>query len=455
MADATPILPAIEPASAPSTPVTPGAAVDGVFAALLAQRLTSSPPVAAGPPGTATLAASPLQALPADDSGLPLGGNPLPLRNGSLLVQGLASSQDLSPALPTADDGTAPSLDPLESATLAEPSAAAVITTLAGETTGTPAPATELPAGPALAGASVVGPIAAFSASAAASTPAAAPAAVEVAPATDRPRELPAAVLRMAQAMATGGTDADHARAPSLGIVPGNAATAASPVAPPLVDQALDAVLRPAALARPFHVQIERLLAKNIERSAVSAPLADTAADGTTAFSPPSPALTTAAPAEPRHLGHAAVPTLGLAQGVTHPGWSNELSQRLVWLAQQEIREAKLQLNPRHLGPIDVRIVYGEGQQLSVSFNAHHPAAREALDAALPRLREMFDQQGLNLGDASVSQESFAQGQQAMADDAGRQAFRGRHATGVEGTLESPPVPPAAILGSGLLDAFA
>ncbi|HFE32145.1 MAG TPA: flagellar hook-length control protein FliK, partial [Gammaproteobacteria bacterium] len=162
------------------------------------------------------------------------------------------------------------------------------------------------------------------------------------------------------------------------------------------------------ALSRQFQQQIDRLLAtsRGPAGSGLSAPL-PAATDSTTTLTPPDLAggafVLPGVGGEARAVmpaGLAALPTPVVNTGVGHPGWSAELGQRMVWLANQEIREAKIQLNPRHLGPIDVRIVYSDAQQLSVSFNAQNPAAREALDAALPRLREMFEQQGLNLADA-------------------------------------------------------
>ncbi|HEX21972.1 MAG TPA: hypothetical protein ENH21_00910, partial [Chromatiales bacterium] len=154
--------------------------------------------------------------------------------------------------------------------------------------------------------------------------------------------------------------------------------------------------------------------------------------------------------------GPGSLPGLPVNIPVSHPGWSAELGQRMMWLANQEIREAQIQLNPRNLGPIDVRIIYSDAQQLSVSFSAQNPAAREALDAALPRLREMFEQQGLNLADANVSQESFAGRQQDAGDENGlyHDTVADTHWEGRGDEApqqQSPPVP----IGLGLVDIFA
>ncbi|HEB92212.1 MAG TPA: hypothetical protein ENI94_01835 [Gammaproteobacteria bacterium] len=217
-------------------------------------------------------------------------------------------------------------------------------------------------------------------------------------------------------------------------------------------------------LSRPFQQQIDRLLA--LSRSSVTsagpgAPLS-VSADATTSIIAPDLPATAFLPGSGSEIragalsGPGSLPGLPVNTPMGQPGWSAELGQRMVWLANQEIREAQIQLNPRHLGPIDVRIIYSDTQQLSVSFTAQNPAAREALDAALPRLREMFEQQGLNLADASVSQESFAGQQQGAENENGlrHDAVADTHGV-VSGDGELQQRSPPISIGLGLVDIFA
>ncbi len=101
----------------------------------------------------------------------------------------------------------------------------------------------------------------------------------------------------------------------------------------------------------------------------------------------------------------------------TQPGsqaWGSELGQRVVWMAQQsDSQQALLQLNPRHLGPMEIQISVNHDQQVNLSFTAHNAAVRDALDNAMPRLREMLDQQGLTLSDANVSDRQSRQQEQS------------------------------------------
>ncbi len=88
------------------------------------------------------------------------------------------------------------------------------------------------------------------------------------------------------------------------------------------------------------------------------------------------------------------------------PRWQGDFSQRVALMARAGNGQAEIKLNPAHLGPVEVRISINEDQQASVTFFAKHGAVREAIEASLPRLREMFSSQGLELAGSSVSDQS-------------------------------------------------
>ncbi len=96
-----------------------------------------------------------------------------------------------------------------------------------------------------------------------------------------------------------------------------------------------------------------------------------------------------------------------LDMGVPHPvadkAWAGAIADRVMWMVQGDQQFARLQLNPPQLGPLEVRVSVQQDQTTSVSFIAQHAAVREALEAALPRLREMFDQQSMQLVRAEVN----------------------------------------------------
>ena len=90
-------------------------------------------------------------------------------------------------------------------------------------------------------------------------------------------------------------------------------------------------------------------------------------------------------------------------------GFADEVGDKITWMAHEGVQSASLQMTPEHMGPVEVRISMQDGSA-TVSINAAHADTRAALEQALPRLREMFSTQGLNLTDASVSQQ-FSQRQ--------------------------------------------
>ena len=85
-------------------------------------------------------------------------------------------------------------------------------------------------------------------------------------------------------------------------------------------------------------------------------------------------------------------------------GFADEVGDKITWMAHQGVQSASLQMTPEHMGPVEVKISVQDGSA-TVSINAAHADTRAALEQALPRLREMFSTQGMNLTDASVSQQ--------------------------------------------------
>lgn len=89
-------------------------------------------------------------------------------------------------------------------------------------------------------------------------------------------------------------------------------------------------------------------------------------------------------------------------------GWEGEIGQKITLLANRQESRAELTLTPPHLGRLEVSISIS-GDQTSATFVSASPAAREALEQALPRLREILAEAGISLGQASVNAESSRQ----------------------------------------------
>jgi flagellar hook-length control protein FliK len=101
------------------------------------------------------------------------------------------------------------------------------------------------------------------------------------------------------------------------------------------------------------------------------------------------------------------------------------LGERLRWLTESGVQEARMQLHPRELGSVDIRIRI-EGQGASVWFGADHPAARAALEATLPQLRQQLAAEGLALGQAEVGGQGSSGGERGTGQSSGQGSGRDR-----------------------------
>ena len=96
-------------------------------------------------------------------------------------------------------------------------------------------------------------------------------------------------------------------------------------------------------------------------------------------------------------------------------------------MMNQKNMVADIRLDPPDLGQMQIKITM-QGDSASVSMVVQSQAAREALEHSEPRLKELLEQQGIELGQSSVQQESrgnkgegdgsnFASGKGAEAAD--------------------------------------
>ena len=109
------------------------------------------------------------------------------------------------------------------------------------------------------------------------------------------------------------------------------------------------------------------------------------------------------APQTPSAVPQLAGPDLMPGEG----GWGRQFAERVGWVIQARLPQAQLTLNPEHLGPIEMAIEVEEAQA-RVQFTAAHAVTRDAIEQSLPRLREMLEQQGLELSQADVSADTGA-----------------------------------------------
>lgn len=95
---------------------------------------------------------------------------------------------------------------------------------------------------------------------------------------------------------------------------------------------------------------------------------------------------------------------------VSHKNWGEALAEKTALLVGQRGNFARLNLVPHNLGPLEVRVQL-QGETSSLEFIAVNPATKDAIESAIPRLREMFESGGLTLGDVNVNSQSKKDGE--------------------------------------------
>jgi len=103
-----------------------------------------------------------------------------------------------------------------------------------------------------------------------------------------------------------------------------------------------------------------------------------------------------------------AQPVLAMQPSMQTEAWGKVLSSRVIWMAREGVQQAELRLNPANLGPVEVKL-HMSNDQANVTFLAQNAATRDALEQALPRLRESFQENGMDLASANVSDQETEQ----------------------------------------------
>ena len=152
------------------------------------------------------------------------------------------------------------------------------------------------------------------------------------------------------------------------------------------------------------------------------------------------------------------VETVRLDTPLKDQAWPAEFGQKVVWLANQDRQNAQITLNPPDLGPIELSLNV-RNDQATAAFTSANPEVREAIEQALPRLREMLAGVGVELGQTNVSAESFRQQADSNAGNQGNRSSRadtGDANAPVSGQLRGETLLGRNIQrGNGLVDTFA
>jgi flagellar hook-length control protein FliK len=144
-----------------------------------------------------------------------------------------------------------------------------------------------------------------------------------------------------------------------------------------------------------------------------------------------------------------------ITRPLTHPGWGKGLGEQIVWMNNKAIPAAEIRLNPAHLGPISVRIDVNQ-DQATILFTAQHMEVKEAIEASIPKLREMLGTQQLNLVNVNISQNSTSdQGRSHYQTFAKTPENREQGIESVTGAVEEQNENDRVVVSKGLLSIYA
>ena len=105
----------------------------------------------------------------------------------------------------------------------------------------------------------------------------------------------------------------------------------------------------------------------------------------------------------PAVTGSSALNTISTPVGSN--AWPTEFSQKISWISTQQSQVAELHLNPPDLGPMSVVLSVANNQATAL-FTSPHAEVRQAIENAMPQLRERLADNGIMLGNATVSDQA-------------------------------------------------
>lgn len=109
--------------------------------------------------------------------------------------------------------------------------------------------------------------------------------------------------------------------------------------------------------------------------------------------------------------------------------WQMDLGTQLVAMIEKGDQSAVINLSPVELGPVQIDVAVHEGE-VSVAFAAQVADTRAAIEASLPKLRELLAGEGLSLTNSNINNmlSGFSQQKSSSRGNEDRPAQRGRFA---------------------------
>jgi flagellar hook-length control protein FliK len=135
--------------------------------------------------------------------------------------------------------------------------------------------------------------------------------------------------------------------------------------------------------------------------------------------------------------------------------WPQQFGDKVVWLARNDQQSAQLTINPPQLGPVQISLNLS-GDQASIVFASPHAEVRQAIESAMPQLKEMLASAGISLGQSNVGANLSQQpDNSAFADANGKRSADENAILAANDNAANAAGSPVLHRGRGLVDLFA
>jgi len=130
---------------------------------------------------------------------------------------------------------------------------------------------------------------------------------------------------------------------------------------------------------------------------------------------------------------------LGQKLSLIQPEASAQLKEKMLMMVKDKVHTAEIRLDPAELGSMQIKINLQQ-DQMSVQFIVQQGHAKDLMEQQMPKLRELLQQQGIELSQGSVQQ----QNQSSSGQGEGRGKAGQTTAATLDGVEELVDLPPGA-----------
>ena len=128
---------------------------------------------------------------------------------------------------------------------------------------------------------------------------------------------------------------------------------------------------------------------------------------------------------------------------VSSPDWGPALNQRITWMVANSLQNASITVNPPNLGPLEINIQTDQNKT-NVQFIVTSSEVRQAIQDSIPGLSKMFENSGLQLGQADINSRSYNQNRENAKTD-----IQIKNIEAISNQVEA-----ASIQGQGLINTY-